>query len=289
MMTNEWPQRDTMQTYYAGPYSHFSELQTWGGITQHWYNSNPVHTSSSMNLRHLSSPSIFKKPELHPLCKEHGSPWCFSLPTECFWSMLSNRTVEVLCHNMAATDTHSYLVLVIKLAQRKADFYLIVVSPPMSSQMWHKLPHENRAATVCQSPSAPASGGRGRPLELGMVSNYYLTITHQLFVDSLSLFRSFSVLSVLIIAPKLSSDFLPLHPFLIQILFTSCPSKKKKSTATKTSLPRNLCTEPGPNYSSTLTDQQANYSTQDTLTHVTMQTCTGQRMTVTPFYRLYED
>lgn len=53
----------------------------------------PVHTSSSMNLRHRSSTSIFKKPELHPLCKEHGSPWCFSLPTECFWSMLSNRTV----------------------------------------------------------------------------------------------------------------------------------------------------------------------------------------------------
>lgn len=61
-----------------------------------------------------------------------------------------------------------------------------------------------------------------------MVSNYCLTIIHQLFIDSLSLFRSFSILSVLIIVPKLSSDFLPLHPFLIQILFTSCPSKKKK-------------------------------------------------------------
>lgn len=61
-------------------------------------------------------------------------------------------------------------------------------------------------------------------------------------------FRLFSILSTFIIALKLSNDFLPLHLFLIQLLLTSCPSKKKKkkSTATKTSLPRNLFKAPGP-------------------------------------------
>lgn len=74
---------------------------------------------------------------------------------------------------MAATDTHSYLVLVIKLAQRKADFYLIVVSPPMSSQMWQKLPHENRAAMVCVSHPLPLQVGEGGG---GLNLGWYLTI-----------------------------------------------------------------------------------------------------------------